>query len=276
MLSNKTKGMIIEILKKPYYFSDLEDFSDFSLSICGKIPAGNSLPQKIRELILNLSDDEEINFLKSITRKMRDIDDLAIPITQEKIFKDFTNIRGRVKIDMNVNLDENGNLEPHINHNTENSLKESIMVTNAQGEVQLPSTLNTDNSQINRSIIEKKELEQILESLKKFNRKYKEGQENAFRNDLFTFLEGAGYDVKQNYDVEGGGHIDILINYEISMQLKIVNNKTLFDFITGQAINDIGRFKISMAVIFDISQDRRFFKKFHLVEKNRILYFVYY
>ncbi|MBA7523937.1 hypothetical protein ES705_16074 [subsurface metagenome] len=117
----------------------------------------------------------------------------------------------------------------------------------------------------------------LLLTMKRFNRKYKIGQENNFRNDLSTFLEGAGFDAKQNYSVEGGGHVDILINHHISMQLKIVPGKPEFDFVTGQASNDIGRFEFSMAVIFDTTKDRKYYKKYHNKKKKEgIFYYVYF
>lgn len=115
----------------------------------------------------------------------------------------------------------------------------------------------------------------LLLTMNAFNRKYGSGQEDNFRNDLYTFLQGAGFDVKQNYSVEGGGHVDILINHHISMQLKIVPGKSQFDIVTGQALNDIGRFEFSMAVIFDITKDRTYYKKYHNKKEKGIFYYVY-
>jgi len=119
-------------------------------------------------------------------------------------------------------------------------------------------------------------LERVLKDLERFNQSFEKGEEDSFRKSLYNFLKGAKYNVEHNYGVKGGGHVDILINVNISMQLKIVSNKTEFDTVTGQAINDLNRYPISMAIIFDITKDRKYFKEYHKKEYKGILYYVFY
>ncbi len=119
-------------------------------------------------------------------------------------------------------------------------------------------------------------LESVLKDFERFNQKFEKGDEDNFRISLYNFLKGAKYTVEHNYGVEGGGHIDILINDSISMQLKIVSNKTEFDMVTGQAINDLRKYQRSAAVIFDVTKDRKYFKKYHREEYKGILYYVFY
>lgn len=135
-----------------------------------------------------------------------------------------------------------------------------------------------NNEEIHIQPIEQEEnlLESVLQDFERFNHKFEKGDEDNFRISLCNFLKGAKYNVEHNYGVEGGGHVDILINDSISMQLKIVSNKTEFDSVTGQAINDLKRYQISIAVIFDITKDRKYFKKYHREEYKGILYFVFY
>ncbi len=140
------------------------------------------------------------------------------------------------------------------------------------------SKLKQDNEGTYTQSIKREEnlLESVLIDFKRFNQKFEKGGEDNFRNSLYNFLKGAKYTVEHNYGVEGGGHVDILIDYSISMQLKIVSNKTEFDTVTGQAINDLKKYQRSVAVIFDITKDRKYFKKHHREEYKGILYYVFY
>ena len=50
------------------------------------------------------------------------------------------------------------------------------------------------------------------------------------------------------------------------LQLKIVGGKSSFDDVTGQAVNDSERFEFSIALIFDITKDRKYYK--YIIKKN--------
>ena len=120
---------------------------------------------------------------------------------------------------------------------------------------------NIEGTPIQNYEEEGKLLEKVLKDIERFNQRFEKGEEDLFRKSLYNFLKGARYNVEQNYGVEGGGHVDILIHDNISMQLKIVSKKTEFDTVTGQAVNDLKRYPISMAVIFDITKDWKYFKE---------------